>query len=358
MKRAGLIALILVLAIAGGAFALRGPLALAVTDRALQKTMAADTVRDLPDGLHAYVCGSGSPLPDRDRAGPCLAVIAGQRLFIVDAGEGAAETLTFGNVPAGRIEQVFLTHFHSDHMDGLGNLALQRWVGASARTPLPLAGPPGVERVAEGFNAAYAQDFTYRTAHHGEQYVPAGGAGYAARPFAFPEGQDSVVVLENGGLKVTAFKVDHSPVEPAVGYRFEYKGRVLVVSGDTAPSQSLAVHAKGADLLVMEALSPQLVRRLQDAATKAGQTTRAKVLADIPDYHASPLAAAQLAERCGAKSLLLTHIVPPLPMKPLEAVFLGDARKAFAGPLWIARDRDLISLPAGSTAIERKRIGR
>jgi ribonuclease Z len=358
MKRAALSLLALLALAALGLFAFRGPLSLALMDRLLKENMSADMVKGLPDGLHAYVCGSGSPLPDPQRTGPCLAVIAGQRVFLVDAGEGAAETLARGNVAAGRIDRVFLTHFHSDHIDGLGAVALQRWVGKAATTPLMLAGPQGVERIAAGLGELYATDNSYRTGHHGAAVAPPSGAGFVAKPFFMPPGPSSLVVLEDGGLKVTAFRVDHGPVEPAVGYRFDYKGRSLVVSGDTATSANLVKASRGADLLIHDALSPVLVRRMQAAALDASMKNRGKILGDIIDYHASPGQVADQARQAGVSAVLLTHIVPPLPFRPLEGPFLGDARKRFPGPLWIARDRDLISLPATGDSLTRHRIGR
>lgn len=356
MKR--IIALVVLVVLLGGAWMFRGPIALKLSDRAVAANMRSDAVAGLPDGLHAFVCGSGSPLPDRTRAGPCLTVIAGQRVFLVDAGEGAAEVLSAGGVPAGRIDRLFLTHFHSDHIDGLSAVALQRWVGSAATKPLLLVGPPGVERLAAGFNEAYAADNSYRTGHHGPAVAPPSGGGFAAQAFAMPEGQNSVVVLNEGGLKVTAFRVNHGPVEPAIGYRFDYKGRSLVVSGDTAAHPEVTANAKRADLLIHDALQPTMVRRLQKAALDAGNPNRAKILGDIIDYHASPEDVAREAKAAGVKAVLLTHLVPPLPLPGLDVPFVGNARKLYDRPLWLARDRDLISLPAGSDRIERKRLGR
>jgi ribonuclease Z len=353
-----IIALAVVVLLLAGAWVFRGPIALRLSDRAVAANMKGDAVAGLPDGLHAFVCGSGSPLPDRTRAGPCLTVIAGQRVFLVDAGEGAAEVLSAGGIPAGRIDRLFLTHFHSDHLDGLGAVALQRWVGSAATRPLLLVGPPGVGRVAAGLSETYAIDNGYRTGHHGPAVAPPSGGGFAARTFVMPEGQASVVVLDEGGLKVTAFRVDHGPVEPAVGYRFDYKGRSLVVSGDTSANAELTLNAKGADLLVHDALQPTMVRRLQKAALDAGNRNRAKILGDIIDYHASPEDVAREARDAKVKAVLLTHLVPPLPLPGLDVPFVGEARKLYDGPLWLARDRDLISLPAGSDKIERKRLGR
>jgi ribonuclease Z len=354
MKRilAGLI--VLALLVGGGLYAARGPLALKVMERRVVEGMTADLVSSLPDGLHVVICGSGGPFPDGDRGAPCTAVIAGKRLFIVDTGEAAARTL--GRFGVGGDSTVLLTHFHSDHIDGLGNVALMRWAGGNLATPLLLYGAPGVERIAAGFNEAYALDSSYRIAHHGSDIVPPSGAGIIPRPIMLPAGADSVVVLEEDGVKITAFRVDHGPVEPALGYRFDYKGRSVVISGDTSASPVVAAQAKGVDLLVHEALSPELVKVLQDGAIRAGRPKRAKIMADIPNYHTSPLEAAKIAESSGAKALLLTHIVPPLPVRALEGPFLGKAREAYDGPLWIARDGDLVSMPSGGSDIERKRL--
>lgn len=355
MKRIVTGLLVLLVLVAAGAWVVRGKIALRVMERRLATAMASPVVPSLPDGLHVAVCGAGGPFPDHDRGGPCTAVIAGKRMFVVDTGEAAGRTMgrmgLFGSDFA-----VLLTHFHSDHIDGLGNVALQRWGGGSLTTPLPLYGPAGVERVAAGFTEAYALDASYRTAHHGPKIMPPSAAGIQARAFAIPEGQDSVVVLDEDGVKITAFRVNHGPIDPAVGYRFDYKGRSVVISGDTASSPVVAKYARGVDLLVHEALSPVLVNLIREASLKVGNTKRAQIMQDIQNYHTTPGQAAAIARDDKVGALLLNHIVPPLPLKALEGPFLGDARKVYSGPLWIARDGDLISLPAGDKTITRKSL--
>lgn len=322
--------------------------------RAVDSRVGRDITKALPDGLHVGLCGTGSPLPNADRAGACTVVIAGKMLFVVDAGEGGARNISLMGIPNGNIEGLFLTHFHSDHMDGLGPMMLLRWTGSAATAPLPVHGPAGVEAVIAGFNAAYAQDNQYRTAHHGPDITPPTGAGAIAVPFALPE--SSAVVLEKDGLKVTAFRVDHEPVSPAVGYRFDYKGRSVVVSGDTAKSANLEIAAKGSDLLLHEALQPKLVRKMTEALSRKGQKNTAKITQDILDYHASPEDAADSARRAGVRQLVLTHIVPPVPSRFFNPAFLGDAPKGFGGKIVVGEDGMLFSLPANSKAIESQQL--
>lgn len=345
------------LALLGVGIALaRGPIALRVMRAAAERSFAADGVAALPDGLHLVLCGAGGPLPDPVRSGPCIAVIAGPSLFVVDAGSGGARNLLRMNLPPGRIEALFVTHVHSDHIDGLGELALQRWVGGANASPLPVVGPTGVEEVVAGFERAYRLDARFRTLHHGPGVAPPEGAGLDARPFAAPADGEVRSVWQQGGVRISAFRVDHRPVEPAVGYRFDYAGRSLLISGDTKRSANLLRNAAGVDLLVHEALSPRLVGLARDAAAAAGRANLAKILEDIPDYHTAPVEAAEIARDAGADHLLFTHVIPPLPLPGLESVFLEGVAEVYDGGVTLGRDGTAVSLPAGSDAVLLSRL--
>jgi ribonuclease Z len=335
-----------------GIWSCRAPIALRLMERGLARTMSADPIGELSDGLHVLLCGAGGPLPDPVRSGPCVAVVAGETMVVVDAGTGGARNLQrLGFVP-GRAAALFLTHFHSDHIDGLGELALLRWTGGGHSTPLPVYGPTGVEEIVAGFTTAYRRDFGYRVAHHGEATVAPSGAGTVAVPFGVPAVGEAPIVFSAEGLEVRAFVVDHDPVEPAVGYRFDYRGRSVVVSGDTAKSANVEAQARNVDLLVHEALSPELVARMNAAATAAGRTNLAKIMADIPDYHTSPVEAAEIAAAAGAGHLLYYHVVPPLPLPGLDVVFLRGVSDAYDGGVTLGRDGSFVSLSAADDSIE------
>jgi ribonuclease Z len=320
-------------------------------ERGVERTAGRDTLAGLPDGLHVGLCGTGSPLPNRERAAACTVVIAGKAMFVVDAGEGAARNIAQMGLPSGKIRALFLTHYHSDHIDGMGPMMLLRWTASGNTSPLPVYGPPGVDRVIAGFNAAYALDNGYRTAHHGETITPSAAAGATAMPFAAPTAP--TVIYEANGLRVTAFAVDHRPVSPSVGYRFDYKGRSVVISGDTAPSKTLEAASKGADLLIHEALQPKMVRELAAQLDRAGRRQTGQIMRDILDYHASPAQAADSARAAGVKMLVLSHVVPSMPSAYMNKAFLDGAGSHFDGPNIVGEDGQYFSLPAGSDAIER-----
>jgi ribonuclease Z len=339
-------------------WAFQRPIATALLKQIVHKNVGRDIIPDLPDGLHLALCGTGSPFPDPTRAGPCSAIIAGDRLFIVDTGEASARNLGYMGIPAARIEAIFLTHFHSDHIDGIGPFLLQRWGMGTFQTPTPVYGPTGVDQVVDGFRAAYVLDFGYRVAHHTPKIMPPGGSGGKGMPFALPPaGQgDQIVVIDDKGLKVTAFRVDHAPIDPAVGYRFDYKGRSVVITGDTKKTPSVQALAKGVDILVHEALQPKLVKILETEFANKNQNNMSRVMHDILNYHTTPEEAAAQAAAAGARELVLNHIVPPLPLRFAYPAFLGDAAMFYDKPITVGEDGMLFSLPANSTTIDRRRL--
>jgi ribonuclease Z len=359
LKRLLTIVLAVVALVTAAAFFFRERILTAVASRVVDRRMAADAVASLragSDAIHVVLCGTGSPLPDPGRAGPCTAIVTKTKLLVVDAGSGAARELLWLGVRVGEVDAILLTHYHSDHIDGLGELLLQRWAGGARREPLPVYGPPGVDRVVGGFDDAYTLDAQYRIAHHGPDVVPPSGRGGTPKTFAMPKLGEAVVVLEEDGLRVTAFAVDHGPVHPAVGYRFEYGGRSVVVSGDTSKSANLTHFAQGADLLVHEALAPHLVALMTEAAHRSGRSNIEKISRDILSYHTSPVEAAEIARDAAVRMLVFTHVIPPLPNAAVEAVFSKGVSSVWPGPIVVGRDGMTFTLRAGGKAIERGQL--
>lgn len=344
-------AFIVIALLASSLYAFREPLSLAVAKRVTAQRMGSDPLRNLPDGLHIAVCGAGSPMPDDKRGGPCTLVIAGQQIFVFDTGNTSARNINKLGFNAGLIQSIFLTHFHSDHIDGLGELLLQRWVSNSNAQPVPVHGPEGVETVVNGFMQAYSLDRGYRVAHHGDNILPSSGFGATPKSFSVQD-EKATLVFESADTKVFAFSVSHEPIHPAVGYKIVYKDRSIVISGDTTPSPHVAREAQGVDVLIHEAMSMDLMKLLQDGAKEAKRGKLEQLMKDITNYHTSPVEAAQIAQQAQVSYLLLNHIAPPLPFPVLVDVFLKGTTDVFKGKIQVAKDGDLLSLPAGKKSID------
>ena len=349
MKRWTVVALIALITVAAASN--RDKITLQLLTAGLGKMMGQDASSQFVDGLHLGLCGAGGPLPAPKASGPCIVVTAGERHFVFDAGTDGVRNLIRMGYPVGRIEAVFLTHFHSDHIDGLGELATLRWVNAANETPLPVFGPTGVDQIVAGFNMAYQLDTQYRHAHHGDTVAPLSGAGMVASVFSKPEPGISHDLIKEPNLRISAFAVDHSPVDPAVGYRVEYKDRSLVITGDTIKSQNIIHQARNVDLLAHEALASNLVKLMNQTAAQKGLSVLQKVTSDIPDYHATPMDAAETAKEAGVGHLLYYHIVPPLIIPGQESLFLNGADAVFEN-YTVGIDGLVISMPAGSREIK------
>lgn len=328
----------------------RAGIILQLLPNAVTNVMESDKISDLGDGMHIVLCGAGGPMPSSTRSGPCVAVIANQKMFIVDAGAGSARNLGRMRLDTGSIDGVFLTHFHSDHIDGLGQLALMRWVTGTHIQPLPVFGPAGVTSVVEGFNLAYGKDAIYRNAHHGDSVAALSGKGMSPVSFEVPKNGTKLTVYEKDGLKVEMFAVNHEPIHPAVGYLFTYKGRTALISGDTTKNENVELFSKNIDLLIHEALSPELLTIMSESAELAGNASGSKIFYDVVDYHASPVEVAEIARDAEAKHLLYYHVVPPLDIPGLKTIWLMGVDEIFTN-YTVGEDGTLFSLPENSKEI-------
>lgn len=292
------------------------------------------------EGIEVYLCGTGSPLTDPARSGPCLGVVAGGRGYVIDPGEGSARRLAEMGFPIGALESVIITHVHSDHIDGLGNILVQAWIVASRSEPLTVIGPSGVERVVAGVNEMFAVDATFRTAHHGDAI--ANPAGYGAEALVLELEQFPVAPSEvpsSEGVTIRAVSVSHSPVHPAMGIRFDHAGRSVSFSGDTLYDSRFVALSEGVDMMIHDAMQHWMVGVLKErAASTPNGAVAEKILTDIIDYHATPEDAAKAAQKAGAGALVLTHIAPPLPSALFYPAFLGDAPNLYDGPITVGED--------------------
>jgi ribonuclease Z len=362
MMRPALSALAIVfLAVVGVSAALLNPtVQQTIFDRGAERLSGVVNTAPLADdALRVAVCGSSAPLPSARRAKACAAVFAGGKFYLVDSGPESTENLVLWGIPLSAIGGVLLTHFHSDHMGDLGELNLQTWAGGRP-SPLAVYGGPGIEQVVDGFNRAYTMDQGYRTAHHTDRVMPAATWPMVAHRVELngaptPAKNRTGLVLDDGPLRITAIEVDHAPIEPAYAYRFDYNGRSVVITGDLKYHPPLARAARGADVLMSEAIAPSMTRALGKGAREAGRDNTAAIMHDIEDYHITPEQAARIANDAHVRLLAFYHLLPaPDGFLPRQ-LFARGISEARHGDWTIADDGAMYTLPIGSEEI---RIGR
>ena len=186
---------------------------------------------------------------------------------------------------------------------------------------------------------AYEHDTGYRIAHHGKDLMLPEAGTPISKMIKFSDHNEKILCFETDGLKVYAFQVDHSPVKSAVGYRIEYKGNVVVITGDTKKTNNLAEHCKDADILFSEAISYEMLNNMIEGLKRINLTRSTKILKDIQDYHMEPVVAARIAKEAGVKKLVYVHITPPLTNKATEELYLKGVSDIFDGEIILGRDR-------------------
>lgn len=288
-----------------------------------------------PSRMTVVTCGTGSPFPS-ERAQSCLAVFVNGKFLLFDAGDRAQNSMETLNLPITDIETVFLTHFHSDHIADLGEVISRSWILGRTQ-PIEIYGGPEVEQVVNAFNLVYAADEIYRVEHHGEAVFP---NPLAATAVAFESpGPEGRVVYESDGVRVLAYSVDHSPVGTALGYRVEYSGKVVAISGDTIDTPGLHALAANADVLVSEVMNKSAVEDTECAFGRIPDSRLEKIFADIRSYHIDLPELAQLASDADVATLVMTHLVPtPLSPAQGDAFFSQPAAAIFGGTVILAED--------------------
>jgi ribonuclease Z len=261
--------------------------------------------------------------------------------FLFDVGARSPLRMAQARLPLGRLTAVLLTHFHSDHIASLPDVNLNSWV-QGRRSSLEIHGPAGVQSLVDGFNLAYALDQGYRVAHHGADLLPP-----AAAPMTAVTSTPGEVVWEDDLLTVTSIPVRHDPVEPAVGYRVDYRGRSVVISGDTVATERLFEAARGADLLLHDALSCPLLDPMIEVATAMNVVAMPRVMTDVIDYHADSSRLEALAAEAGVRQLAYYHLVPV----PANALAEKMFRRGLSPDTILVRDLQTFDLPPDSARI-------
>jgi ribonuclease Z len=281
--------------------------------------------------LTVILLGTGNPIPSMERFGPSTLVEAGTEVLLFDCGRGVSQRLLQLQRPL-RMTAVFLTHLHSDHIVGLPDLWLTGWLPSPAwgrRTePLRLWGPTGTKEMMVNLEKAYQADIRIRI--EAEQLPPQGVAVLA-------EDITEGVVYEKDGVKVTAFAVDHGPAKPALGYRVDYGGRAVVISGDTRFSDNLIRFATGTDVVVHEvaAINEELLKKSEIAQRLLG-------------HHTTPQEAGTVFARVQPKLAVYTHVglftTDPSISAPTIEELIALTRKTYAGPLEVGEDLMIIKV--------------
>jgi ribonuclease Z len=281
--------------------------------------------------MKVTLLGTGSPIPDPNRAGPSTLVQAAGQHIVVDCGRGCVMRMTAAGVFPPFVSAILLTHLHSDHISDLNDIVTSRWIMSPNPIVTKIFGPVGTKQIVEGLRTMLSLDEQYRLDHHADLRS---GPGMQIEVTEVSPG-DSFSI---GDVKVVVGRTDHRPVSPTVGYRFEAEGKVAALAGDTVPCAELDALCADADVYVQTVLRPDLV----DAMRKM-LPAQAPRLGDILDYHSSVEDAGQTAARAGVKTLVLTHYVPAMQLGQ-EADWIAQAAKHFGGK--IVAGPDLTSVEA------------
>ena len=265
--------------------------------------------------------GTSSPSPTIERFGMSTLVEAGDERLLFDCGRGAIQRLFQLGPDYPRVDKLFLTHLHSDHIVGIPDLWLTAWI-MGRKTPFRVWGPVGTADMMSHLEQAYQADIHIR--RDLDELLPQSGIDFIAHEIeeGFEYRQD--------GVTVSTFDVDHRPVTPAFGFRIEYGGRVVVLSGDTRPSDNLVRHAQGADLLIHEIIAPQAF------LSRAAQMTEHHRQAVI-EHHTTPHQAGEIFSRISPKLAVYSHVIGG-PGTDYKAELIEGTRATYAGAVEIGYD--------------------
>ena len=278
-----------------------------------------------PPRTRVILLGTGAgPRPRKESSGSAQVIIAGDRLYVVDCGDGVARQLVLAGLSLTMLRHVFITHHHSDHNADYGNLLLLAWE-AGLQNRVDTWGPPPIARITSLFFEMSAVDIDTRVADEGRRsLIPLIHAHELTGPG---------VVMQDDAVKVTSAIVEHPLIKHAHAYRFDAADRSIVISGDTTRSASLVKLAAGADVLVHEALYPDAIDRMVARVPNAS-TLRSHILAS----HTTAEDCGRIAAEAGVKTLVLSHLAPSDASIVTETMWTDAARRHFNGRIIVGRD--------------------
>ena len=271
--------------------------------------------------------GTGNPSADPDRFGPSVAIVVNNTPYLIDCGPGVVRraSAAFRKGVAGlavqNLKTLFVTHLHSDHTLGYSDLIFSPWV-LGRKDALETYGPAGLKAMTDHLLAAYSEDIAIRTdgLEHGNR------TGYKVNVHEIKPG----VVYKDGNLTVKAFAVHHGSWKEAYGYRFETPDKVIVLSGDCAPSDSVIENCNGCDILLHEVYS-------QFGFDMSKEDWRKYIM----EFHTSTKELAALATKAKPKLLVLYHQMFFGGEKDTEANLLEEMRQFYSGKVVSAHDLDV-----------------
>ncbi len=267
---------------------------------------------------------AGGPRPRKTRSAPAQVIVVDGTAYVVDCGNGVSRQLVLAGIPLASVRHVFLTHQHSDHNADYGNLLLLAWT-AGLRTRVDAWGPPPLEQMTKHFMEMNSYDIATRIKDEGR--IP-------LQPLVHVhELRKGGVVLQDENVRVRATLVDHPPVVPAFGYRFDAEDRSIVISGDTRPSDNLIELAQGADILVRDALYAPAIDRLVAGVPNAPDLKRS-----ILSHHTTAEDAGRVAQAAGVKTLVLSHLIPPEDPEVTDQMWIDAASANFHGRVVVGKD--------------------
>lgn len=311
----------------------------ALIEKTVQKQVAETfDSQDISDSRFEIIfCGTGSPQRREDRGQPCLGIVAAGKFFLFDAGQGTAQRLNQFRAPLQRLDTIFLTHLHSDHMSGLGETLHNGWLYGRQHL-VEVVGPPGTEKVLAGYQQVYEDDIEERQRVLGSEYLDTRSGMGKARDVRIDD-EGATTVYKKDGVLIEAFRVDHPDWPYAYGYRVSFKGKLVVISGDTAYTPAFKHHAQGADILIHEALNVDLMAMLASALDKQDTGMDPARMKRISKVHTPTDLVAKTAQEAGVKKLVLTHLIPPIPAsRPVERFFSRGMGDIYEGEIIVARD--------------------